>query len=127
MPLSITDPKGVVYVHLASRPLSDKFTDVTRRAHTAMESAATILNLPEETKKNWRGPFITKVVGVSLGNGNAVCPTPTVQPAFQFNTLILLSETLQAENAFNLPSSFLPGLPFSSRRLHLPTTTYPSH
>ena len=78
-PTPITDANGMIYIHLAGRPLSEQFTPVPQRAYSAMEHAAGKLNFRHGQKKHRRGPFIAMDVGISSGNGNSVCPHGQLQ------------------------------------------------
>jgi hypothetical protein len=70
-PTPIVDANGMIYIHLAGRPSSDGFTMATQKAYDAMEDAVKGLKVQENSR---RGPFISRVVGISSGNGNSVCP-----------------------------------------------------
>jgi len=68
------DAKGIIYVHLAGRPLSEHYTSVIERATCAMESAAEGIRFRDGQRKGRRGFFNVVNVGISSGNGNSVCP-----------------------------------------------------
>jgi len=74
-PQPIADSKGIIYVHLAGRPLTEKYTSVIERANRCMENAAEILRFRLDQKKGRRGRFNAINLGISSGNGNSVRPT----------------------------------------------------
>lgn len=71
-PTPIVDSRGMIYVHLAGRPLSDDFTQVAQNAYDKMDDVAEALGFKYPTKETRRGPFVSLAVGVSSGNGNSV-------------------------------------------------------
>jgi hypothetical protein len=73
-PMPIVDSNGMIYIHLAGRPLSDEFTAVTQKAYDAMDNAAKALKFKDSQRNSRRGPFVSLAVGVSSGNGNSVRP-----------------------------------------------------
>lgn len=68
------DPRGIVYVHLAGRPLSATYTSVVERANSLMQEAAATIQFREDQLKGRRGDFHAINVGISSGNGNSVSP-----------------------------------------------------
>jgi len=74
-PQPIADSKGIVYVHLAGRPLAEQYTSVIKRADRCMEDAAEALRFRPGQIKGRRGTFNVINVGIASGTGNSVCPT----------------------------------------------------
>ena len=70
--MPITDPDGIIYVHLAGRPLSESYDAVVDGANKAMEEAASDLKFRKDQQQSRRGFFPTINVGMSSGSGNAV-------------------------------------------------------
>jgi len=71
-PQPIADSKGIVYVHLAGRPLAEQYTSVIERANRLMENAAEALQFRLGQTKGRRGQFNVINVGISSGTGNSV-------------------------------------------------------
>lgn len=72
-PQPIFDPTGKVYVHLAGRPLSEGYTEVTEGVDKVLAEAAEALHFLHGQRESRRGPFPTISVGITSGNGNSVC------------------------------------------------------
>ena len=72
-PTPVTDRKGTAYAHLAGRPLSNSYTVVIKEASKALERAAELARFRKDQVKGRRGLFPAINVGISSGNGNAVC------------------------------------------------------
>ena len=67
----ITDATGIVYAHLAGRPVSQSYSEVIERANTAMADAAQNMNIRARQRKGRRGEYFSINAGISSGNGNS--------------------------------------------------------
>jgi len=70
----VVDPNGMAYAHLAGRPLSSKYTAVTKEADNAMTYAAANIHFRDSQKNGRRGHFPAINIGISSGSGNVVSP-----------------------------------------------------
>jgi len=94
------DPHGAVYIHLAGRPLSKRYTDAVEDATTAMDHAASTLPFRDKQKRGRRGDFPAINVGIASGSGNSVRPcrgiaflrfeTPGILPEVQRPHVLLV-------------------------------------
>jgi hypothetical protein len=75
-PQTITDPKGMAYIYLAGRPLSESYTTVIEGATAAVEHATEQMSFRSHQKESRRGKFRATDSGVSSGTGNVVRPWP---------------------------------------------------
>lgn len=71
-PQPVVDSKGIVYVHLAGRPLAEQYTSVIERANRLMENATEALRFRLGQANGCRGMFNVINAGISSGTGNSV-------------------------------------------------------